>query len=169
MAKFTPAVMKSTILLDIGNNLSTYYELVPWNRALYGEQRMNNLTWHCELVFRNDEECAGVADCLTTHVMNHVYHDYQGRAYEDQRKARIYILSEFIRNYVEEAVDAGNEYKGYNPMTWEIIVGALQEIDFRQIAEDMIGDYSPKPAEEIAESEEYFQIKGFGNYDIDED
>lgn len=130
---------------------------------------MNNLTWHCQLVLQNDEECLGVVDCLTTHVMNKTYHDYQGRAYEDQRKARIYILSEFLRNYVAEVVDAGNEYKGYNPMTWEIIVGALQEIDFREIAETMIGDYSQKSPAEIAESEEYFSVMGFGNYDIDED
>ena len=130
---------------------------------------MNNMTWHCELILQNDEECAGVIDCLRTHVMTRIYHRYDGRAYEDQRKARIYVLSEFIRNYVEELTDAGNERSYYNPMTVEIIYGALQEIDFRQIAEDLIGDYSPKSPAEIAESEEYFQIMGFGNYDIDED
>lgn len=128
-----------------------------------------NLTRHCELILQNDEECACVADCLTTHVMNKVYHDYNGKAYEDQRRIRIYFLSEFLRNYVEEITDAGNESSFYRPMTWEIIVGALQEIDFRQIAENMIGGYSPKPAEEIAESEEYFETMGFSNYDIDED
>ena len=129
----------------------------------------NNMTWHCELVLQNDEECAGVVDCLRTHVMSHVYHDHNGNAYTDQRKVRIYKLSEFLRNYVEEVVDAGNEYSYYRPMTTEIICGALQEVNFREIAENLIGDYSPKPAEEVAESEEYFQIMGFGNYDIDED
>ena len=130
---------------------------------------MNNLTWHCELILRNDEECAGVIDCLTTHVMTHVYHRYDGRAYEDQRKARIYVLTQFIRAYVEELVDIGNEYKGYNPMTIELICGAIQEINFHEIAETLIGDYSPKSPAEVAESEEYFAIMGFGNYDIDED
>ena len=130
---------------------------------------MNNMTWHCEIILQNDEECAGVIDCLRTHVMTRIYHDYAGRAYEDQRKARIYILSEFLRNYIEEIVDAGNEYSFYRPMTQELIVGALQEIDYREIAEDLIGDYSPKSPAEIAESEEYFNIMGFGNYDIDED
>ena len=130
---------------------------------------MNDLTWHCELVIKNDEECACVADCLTTHVMNHVYHDYQGRPYTDQKKVRIYRLSEFLRNYVEETTDVDNEHGYYSPMAHEIICGALQEIDFREIAENLIGDYSPKSAEEIAENEEYFNIMGFGNYDIDED
>ena len=120
-------------------------------------------------MLKNDEECAGVVDCFITHVMTHVYHDYQGRPYSDQRKARIYVLSEFIRNYIEEITDAGNEYKGYNPMTLELITGALQEIDFRSIAEDLIGDYSPKSPAEIADNEEYFAIMGFANYDIDED
>ena len=129
----------------------------------------NNMTWHCELVIKNDADCACDTECMTTHVMNHVYHDYAGRAYSDQRKARIAVLSQFLRNYIEEITDAGNEYKGYNQMTAEIICGALQEIDFREIAEDLIGDYSPKPAEEVAEREEYFNIRGFGNYDIDED
>lgn len=130
---------------------------------------MNNLSWHCQLVLQNDEECECVADCFRTHVMNRVYHDYQGRAYNDQRKARIYVLSEFLRNYVEEQADAGNEHGYYSPMAWEIMSGALQEIDYRQIAEDLIGDYSPKPAEEVADNEEYFNIMGFGNYDINED
>lgn len=130
---------------------------------------MNNLTWHCALVLKNDEECACVTDCLTTHVMNHVYHDYEGRPYTDQRRVRTYVLSQFLRTYVEEIVDAGNEHSYYSPMTQEIICGALQEIDFREIAEDMIGDYSPKSPAEIAESEEYFQVMGFANYDIDED
>ena len=131
---------------------------------------MNNLTWHCELILQNDEECAGVADCLTTHVMNHhAYHDYQGRPYTDQKKVRIYRLSEFLRNYVEETTDVDNEHGYYSPMAHEIICGALQEIDFREIAENLIGDYSPKSAEEIAENEEYFNIMGFSNYDIDED
>ena len=101
--------------------------------------------------------------------MNRVYHDYNGNAYTDQRRVRTYVLSEFLRNYIEELVDAGNENSYYNPMAWEIIIGAIQEIDFRRIAEDMIGDYSPKSAEAIAESEEFFNIMGFGNYDVDED
>lgn len=130
---------------------------------------MNDLTWHCELIFQNDEECACVADCFTTHVMNRIYHDHNGNPLTDQKRVRTYILSQFLRNYVEEITDAENEYSFYRPMTEEIICGALQEIDFRQIAENLIGDYSPKPAEEVAESEEYFQIMGFGNYDIDED
>ena len=130
---------------------------------------MNNLTWHCQLILQNDEECACVCECLTTHVMSKVYHDYAGRPYSDQRKARIYILSEFLRNYVEETTDAGNERSYYNQMTAEIICGALQEIDFRSIAEDMIGDYSSKSPAEIADNEEYFNVMGFGNYDINED
>ena len=130
---------------------------------------MNDLTWHCQLVLQNDEECASVADCLTTHVMNRIYHDMDGNAYTDQKRIRTYFLSRFIHCYVEELVDAGNESSFYNPMTWEIIVGALQEIDFRKIAEDMIGDYRPKSAEAVAESEEFFNVMGFGNYDIDED
>ena len=129
----------------------------------------NNITWHCELVLNNDPDCATAVNCLTTHVMSRVYHDYQGRAYGDQRKARIWILSEFLRNYIEELVDAGNEYKGYNPMTQELLLGALQEISFKEIAETLIGDYHQKSPAEVAESEEYFQIMGFGNYDIDED
>lgn len=130
---------------------------------------MNDVTWHCELVLKNDEEYACVADCLTTHVMNHIYHNYAGRAYGDQKRVRINVLTQFLRNYVEEITDAGNEYSYYRPMTHEIICGALQAIDFREIAEDMIRDYSPKSAEAVAESEEYFEIMGFGNYDIDED
>lgn len=130
---------------------------------------MNDMTFHCQLVIQNDEECTGVVDCLVTHVMNKIYHRYDGRAYEDQRKARIYILAQFLRKYVEEITDAGNEYFGRNRMGQELILGALQEIDFRQIAEDLIGDYSPKSPAEVAESEEYFEVMGFGNYDIDED
>ena len=129
----------------------------------------NNMTWHCELILQNDEECAGVVDCLTTHVMTHVYHRYDGRAYEDQRGARIYVLAQYLRAYIEEITDAGNEYGFYNQMTHEIIYGALQEISFREIAEDLIGDYSPKSPAEIAEREEYFNVRGFGDYDIDED
>ena len=129
----------------------------------------NNMTLHCKLIIDNDQECQVVADCLTIHVMNHVYHDYRGRAYSDQRKARTYVLSQFIRAYVEEITDSANEYFGRSQMGQELICGALQEIDFRQIAEDLIGDYSPKSPEEVAESEEYFSIMGFGNYDIDED
>ena len=129
---------------------------------------MDDMTWHCQLILRNDEECAGVVDCLTTHVMTHVYHDRHGQAYSDQRGARVYVLSQFLRAYVEELVDAEGE-RFSNPMARELICGALQGINFREIAEDLIGDYSTKPAEEVAESEEYFEIMGFGNYDIDED
>lgn len=130
---------------------------------------MNDLTWHCQLIFQNDDECIGVADCLTTHVMNKVYHDYQGQPYSDQKRIRTYKLSQFLRNYTEEVVDAGNEYSFRNQMTVEIICGALQEIDFRSIAENLIGDYCPKSPAEVADNEEYFNIMGFGNYDIDED
>ena len=130
---------------------------------------MNDLTFHAKLILQNDEEYACVADCLTTHVMNKVYHDWRGEAYPNQRNARISVLSEFLKNYVEEITDAGNERSFYNPMTQEIILGAIQKIDFREIAEDMIGDYSPKSAEEVADNEEYFETMGFGNYDIDED
>lgn len=130
---------------------------------------MNDMTFHCKLILQNDEECVGVADCFRTHVMNHVYHDYAGRPYTDQRKARIYVLSQFLKAYIEEIMDAGNERNSHNPMTHEIICGAIQEISFREIAEDLIGDYSPKPAEEVADNEEYFSVMGFGNYDIDED
>lgn len=130
---------------------------------------MNDLTWHCQLIFQNDEECACVADCLTTHVMNKVYHDMNGDAFTDQKRIRTYFLSRFLRNYVEEITDAGNESSFYNQMTHEIIIGALQEIDFRRIAEDMIGDYRPKSAEAVADNEEYFATMGFGDYDIDED
>lgn len=130
---------------------------------------MNNLTWHCELVLQNDEECAGVVDCLITHVMSRVYHDMDGNAFTDQKRIRTYFLSRFLRCYVEEIVDAGNEYRFRRPMENELICGALQEIDFREIAEDMIGGYSPKSAEEVADNEEYFRIMGFDNYDIDED
>lgn len=142
---------------------------MPCSRALYGDKIMsNNMTWHCEIVLQNDEECAGVCDCLVTHVMSRTYHDYAGRPYADQRKARIYVLSEFLRNYVEEITDAGNERSYYNQMTVELICGALQEISFREIAENLIGNYTPKTAEEVAESEEYFEVMGFSNYDIDE-
>lgn len=130
---------------------------------------MNNLTFHCNLVLQNDQDCVCAVECMTSHVMHHIYHDYRGRAYSDQRKARIWALSEFLKNYVEELVDAGNERSFYNQMTHELILGVLQEIDFREIAENMIGDYAPKPAEEVADNEEYFNIMGFGNYDINED
>ena len=129
---------------------------------------MNNLTWHCKLILDNDQDCNCEIACIVTHVMNHVYHDRHGRAFENQKGARIYILAQFVRAYVEEQIDAEGESRN-NPMLQEIICGALQEINFREIAEDLIGDYSPKPAEEAAEAEEYFNIMGFGNYDIDED
>lgn len=127
------------------------------------------MTWHCQLILDNDQDCNDDVECITTHVMHHVYHDCHGRAYQDQRKARIYVLSEFIKAYIEEITDAGNEYSFYRQMTHELILGALQEINFREIAETLIGDYSPKSPEEVAEREEYFTIRGFGNYDIDED
>lgn len=129
---------------------------------------MNNLTWHCELIIKNDQDCNDDIQCLVSHVMSRIYHDRHGRAFEDQNRMRIYILAQFVRCYVEELVDAEGESRN-NPMTQELLLGALQEIDFREIAEDLIGDYSPKPAEEIAEYEEYFNIRGFGNYDIDEE
>ena len=129
----------------------------------------NNMTWHCELIIQNDPDCNDDVQCLTSHVMNHVYHDRHGRAFEDQNRVRIYILAQFIRAYIEELIDAGNEHGDHNQMVQELLLGALQEISFREIAEDMIGDYSPKSPEEVAEREEYFNIRGFGNYDIDED
>ena len=128
----------------------------------------NNMTWHCQLILQNDQDCNDEVQCLTSHVMNHVYHDRHGRAFEDQKGARIYVLSEFVRAYVEEITDAEGENRN-NPMAQELILGALQEIDFREIAEDLIGDYSPKSPETVAEYEEYFNIRGFGNFDIDED
>ena len=130
---------------------------------------MNDMTFHAKLIIDNDQDCNCEIACIVTHVMNHVYHDSNGQAYSDQRRARIYVLSQFLRCYIEELTDAGNEYRGYNQMTSELILGAIQEVNFREIAEDLIGDYSPKPAEEVAEREEYFNIRGFANYDIDED
>ena len=130
---------------------------------------MNDMTWHCKLILDNDQDCNCEIACITTHVMTRIYHDRHGRAFEDQNRVRIYILAQFLRAYVEEQVDAGNEYRGYNQMTQELILGALQEIDFREIAEELIRDYTPKSPAEIAENEEFFQIMGFGNYDIDED
>ena len=130
---------------------------------------MNNMTWHCQLIIDNDQDCNCEIACIVTHVMNHVYHDCHGQPYSDQRRARIYILAQFIRAYVEELTDAGNEHGDHSPMARELICGALQEIDFREIAENLIGDYSPKSAEEVAEDEEFFNVMGFANYDIDED
>ena len=130
---------------------------------------MNNITWHSELVISNDQDCNCEVACIVTHVMTHVYHDRHGRAYEDQNRVRIYILAKFIRAYIEEQVDAGNEHGDHNPMTQELLLGAIQEIDFREIAENLIGDYSPKSPAEVAEDEEFFNVMGFGNYDIDED
>ena len=128
----------------------------------------NNMTWHCEIILKNDPDCDCEIECLTSHVMNHVYHDRHGRAFEDQRKVRIYFLAQFIRAYVEEITDAEGENRN-NPMLQELLLGALQEINFREIAEELIRDYTPKDPAEIAENEEFFQIMGFGNYDIDED
>ena len=130
---------------------------------------MNDMTFHAKLILDNDPDCNCETECITTHVMSRVYHDRHGQAYEDQNRVRIYVLSQYLRAYVEEKVDAGNEYSFYNGMVKELICGALQEIDFREIAEDLIGDYSQKSPEEVAEDEEFFQIMGFGNYDIDED
>ena len=130
---------------------------------------MNNLTWHCELVLKNHQDCNCAIECITTHVMNKIYHDCHGQAYTDQRNVRAYVLSQFIRGYVEELTDAGNEYSFRDAMSQELLLGAIQEIDFREIAETLIGDYSPKSPAEVVESEEFFEISGFGNYDIDED
>ena len=130
---------------------------------------MNDMTFHCKLILDNDQDCNCEVACLTSHVMNKIYHDRHGRAFEDQNRVRIYILAQFLRAYVEEQVDAEGEHGFNNQMTQELLLGALQQIDFREIAEDLIGDYSPKPVEEVAEDEEFFNIMGFGNYDIDED
>ena len=129
---------------------------------------MNNVTWHCQLIIDNDPDCNCEIECIVTHVMNKIYHRYDGRAYEDQNRVRIYILAQFVRAYVEEITDAEGENRN-NPMEQELLLGAIQQIDFREIAEDLIGDYSPKSPEEVAEDEEFFNIMGFGNYDIDED
>ena len=130
---------------------------------------MNNLTWHCKLILDNDQDCNCEIACIVGHVMNHVYHDHHGEAYTDQRRVRTYVLAQFLRNYIEEQIDIENEHGYYNQMTAEIMCGALQEINFREIAETLIGDYSPKTAEAVAEDEEFFNIMGFGNYDIDEE
>ena len=130
---------------------------------------MNDMTWHCWVIIQNDPDINDDVQCLTTHVMTRIYHDRHGKAYEDQNRVRVYILSQFVRTYVEEITDSENENSFNNPMICELICGALQEIDFRQIAENLIGDYSPKSPAEVAEYEEYFNIRGFGNYDIDED
>ena len=129
---------------------------------------MNDMTFHCQLIINNDPDCASAVECLTSHVMNKIYHRYDGRTYEDQNRVRIYILAQFVRAYVEEITDAEGENRN-NPMEQELLLGAIQQIDFREIAEDLIGDYSPKSPEEVAEDEEFFNIMGFGNYDIDED
>ena len=128
----------------------------------------NNLTWHCNLVLQNDPDCNYEIACITTHVMTRVYHDRHGQAFEDQRRIRAYYLAQFLRAYIEELVDAEGERRN-NQMTQELLLGALQEIDFREIAQDLIGDYSPKSPAEVAEYEEYFNIRGFNNFDIDED
>ena len=129
---------------------------------------MNNLTWHCQLIIDNDPDCYDDVQCITTHVMTRIYHDRHGRAFEDQRKIRTYILAQFVRCYVEEITDAEGE-RFRNPMARELICGALQEVNFKEIAENLIGDYSPKSPAEVAEREEYFNIRGFSNFDIDED
>ena len=129
---------------------------------------MNDMTFHVKLILQNDPDYAYDVECITSHVMTRIYHDRHGRAYEDQNRVRIYILAQFVRAYVEEITDAEGENRN-NPMLQELICGALQEISFREIAENLIGDYSPKSTEETAEYEEYFNIRGFRNYDIDED
>lgn len=129
---------------------------------------MNDMTFHAKLIIDNDENYYDDVQCLTTHVMTRIYHDRHGRAYEDQNRVRIYILAQYLRAYVEEITDAEGEGRN-NQMAQELILGALQEIDFREIAKDLIGDYSPKSSETAAEYEEYFHIRGFDNYDIDED
>ena len=130
---------------------------------------MNDMTWHCWVIIQNDPDINDDVQCLTTHVMNHVYHNFRGEAYKDQTPIRVCVLAQFVRTYVEEITDSENEYSGYNPMIRELICGALQETNFKEIAEELIGEYSPKSPEEIADREEYFHIRGFGNYDIDED
>jgi len=127
------------------------------------------MTFHCKLIIDNDKNYNDEVQCLTTHVMNKIYHAHNGRAFEDQNRVRIYILAQFVRAYVEEITDAGNEHGFYDPMLQELLLGALQEVDFREIAETLIGDYSPKSPETVAEYEEYFHIRGFDNYDIDEE
>ena len=129
----------------------------------------NNMTWHCQLILQNDPDCASAVQCLTTHVMGKIYHNFKGEAYANQKPIRICVLAQFVRAYVEEITDSENEYSFNNQMIREIICGALQEISFKEIAEDLIGDYHQKSPAEIAESEEYFEVMGFGNYDIDED
>ena len=130
---------------------------------------MNDMTFHVKLILDNDQDCDCEVECITSHVMNKIYHDRHGKAFEDQTRVRVYILAQFLRAYVEEQLDAGNEHGNHNPMEEEILLGALQEINFHEIAETLIRDYSPKSPEEIAEDEEFFEIMGFGNYDIDED
>ena len=130
---------------------------------------MNNITWHCQLIINNDPDCYDEIQCLVNHVMTRIYHDRHGRAYEDQNRVRIYILAQFVRAYVEELVDAEGEHGFNNPMAQELILGALQEIDCRESAEDLIGGDSPKSPGTVAEYEEYFNIRGFGNYDVNED
>ena len=129
----------------------------------------NNMTWHCQLILQNDEECTDVVNCLTTHVMHHVYHRYDGKAYSNQTPIRVCVLAEFIRKYVEELTDSENESSFYNGMVKELICGALQEVNFKEIAETLIGDYSPKSVEAVAEDEEFFEIMGFANYEVNED
>ena len=129
---------------------------------------MNNLTWHCEVILRNDEECTGVVDCFTTHVMNRVYHNYKGEAYTDQKPVRICVLAQYIRMYVEEITGSENE-NSFNQMIKELICGALQEIDFKEIAENLIGDYHQKSPAEVADSEEFFEAMGFRDYEVNED
>ena len=130
---------------------------------------MNNFSWHVKLVLDNDYELQEVTDCLTTHVMNKVYHDYEGKAYTDQKKARIFRLADFLKNFVIGYTDAEHESERYDAITAEIICGALQEVDFREIAEEYIDGYYNKTPAEVAESEEFFEVMGFGDYDVDED
>lgn len=128
---------------------------------------MNNITWHCSVILQNDEEYAEVVDCLTVHVMNHVYHNYKGEAYANQKPIRVCVLAQFIREFVEELTDYDGSH--HNPMVAELLCGALQEISFKEIAENLIDDYSSLSAEEVAENEERFCIMGLDNYDVNED
>ena len=130
---------------------------------------MNDMTFHAKLILDNDQDCASAVECLTTHVMNKIYYNRHGRAFEDQNRVRVYILSQFVRAYVEELTDAEGEHGFNNQMTNELICGAIQEINFREISEDLIRDYTPKGPAEVAEDEEFFNLMGFCNYDIDED
>ena len=130
---------------------------------------MNSFTWHVKLVLDNDYELQEVTDCLTTHVMNKIYHDYEGNAYTDQKKARIFRLADFLKNFVIGYTDAEHESERYDAITAELILVAIGEVEWTKIAEEYIDGYYHKSPNEVAESEEFFEVMGFSNYDIDED